>query len=65
MHRVRSGKDMFDRENEHFDRVEDNLDVPQFLLKHKDQYSYLLNRDPLNANFIDYSPPTEDEVREE
>lgn len=60
--RVRSGKDMFDREEEQFDRVEDNLDVPQFLVKNKDKYSYLLDRDPPNANFIDYTPPTQEEM---
>ncbi|KAG0649006.1 Beta-1 [Hyphodiscus hymeniophilus] len=52
--RVRAGKDMFDREDEHFDRIEDNPDVPQFLVKNKKKYSYLLNRDPPNAGFEDY-----------
>lgn len=54
--RVRSGKDMFDRESEHFDRVEDNPDVPRFLVEHPREYAYLLDRDPKNANFKDYVP---------
>ena len=55
--RVRAGKDMFDREAEQFDRVEDNNDVPGFLVRNKESYTYLLDRDPPNANFIDYVPP--------
>ena len=55
--RVRKGMDMFDRPGEQFDRVEDNPDVPQYLLKNQKQYAYMLNRDPPNANFKDYTPP--------
>ena len=55
--RVRKGMDMFDRPNEQLDRVEDNPDVPQFLLKNQKQYAYMLDRDPPNANFKDYTPP--------
>jgi beta-1,4-mannosyl-glycoprotein beta-1,4-N-acetylglucosaminyltransferase len=58
--RVRLGKDMFDREEEHFDRIEDNPDVPKFLVENSRQFSYLLNRDPPNANFKDYVPPKKD-----
>ena len=47
-------------ENEQFDRVEDNPDVSQ----HKEKYSYLLDRDPLNANFLDYTPPSKEDVRQ-
>jgi hypothetical protein len=54
---VRKGMDMFDRASEQFDRVEDNPDVPQYLLKNQKQYAYMLNRDPPNANFKDYTPP--------
>jgi len=59
VHRVRGGKDMFDRDSERFDRIEDNPDVPQFLLKNSQTYNYLLDRDPANANFKDYTPPPE------
>jgi beta-1,4-mannosyl-glycoprotein beta-1,4-N-acetylglucosaminyltransferase len=57
--RVRNGKDMFDREEEHFDRVEDNPDVPEFLRRNSQKYSYMLDRDPKNANFRDYTAPQE------
>ncbi|TVY81801.1 Beta-1,4-mannosyl-glycoprotein 4-beta-N-acetylglucosaminyltransferase [Lachnellula suecica] len=51
--RVRTGKDMFDREEEPLDRVEDNPDVPRFLRRNAERYSYMLDRDPKNANFRD------------
>jgi len=53
--RVRKGGDMYDRPEEHFDRIEDNPDVPRFLIG-KPEYAYMLNRDPKNANFKDYTP---------
>lgn len=59
--RVRGGRDMFDRENEHFDRVEDNPDVPKFLVENPEKFMYLLDRDPLNANFKDYEARNETE----
>jgi len=52
--RVRMGKDMFDREEEQFDRVEENMDVPQFLRVSGDRYKYMLDRDGSNAGFLDY-----------
>lgn len=63
--RVRNGTDMFDREEEHFDRIEDNPDVPEFLRRNKETYSYMLDRDPMNANFRDYTAPQEELVRSE
>jgi hypothetical protein len=51
---VRNRTNMFNQENEHFDHVEDNPDLPEFLLKHKKKYAYLLDHDPPNANFQDY-----------
>lgn len=59
--RIRNGGDMFDRSEQHFDRVEDNLDVPEFLLKHSEKYAYMLDRDPPNANFKDYTAPENEE----
>lgn len=56
VNRVRSGTDMFDRAEEHFDRIEDNLDVPEFVVKHRDRYAYLLDRDGPNGGFVDYEP---------
>ena len=51
---VRMGKDLFERETEIFDRMDDNPDIPRYLKRdHEKKYDYLLNRDPLNANFVD------------
>jgi len=52
---VRMGRDMFERERDVFDRVDDNPDVPAFLLRNESRakYAYLLDRDPSNANFQD------------
>ncbi|PGH15249.1 hypothetical protein AJ80_05602 [Polytolypa hystricis UAMH7299] len=55
--RVRNGLDLFDRPREKYDRVENNQDVPSFLKKNYEKFSYMLNRDPENANFRDYVPP--------
>lgn len=59
--RVRAGADMFDRPEEQFDRVEQNLDIPRFLLDHPEKYAYMLDRDPANANFRDYKASEEEE----
>ena len=53
LNRVRTGMDFFDREDSHFDRYEDNTDVPEFLLQNKDKYAYVLDRDPPDGNFPD------------
>ncbi|KAK4111881.1 glycosyltransferase family 17 protein [Canariomyces notabilis] len=52
--RVRNGKDLWDREGEVYDRIENNLDVPSFLLQNKDRFRYMLNRDGPTAGFTDY-----------
>jgi len=44
----------FDRSN--CTRIERNFDVPDFLKKNIKQYSFMLDRDPANANFVDYDP---------
>jgi len=53
-HRVRNGKDLWDREGEVYDRVDNNTDVPRYLLDHADRFQYLLDRDGESAGFIDY-----------
>lgn len=52
---VRSGEDLFERSSELYDRVEDNPDVPGYLLREDNQkkFAYLLDRDPPDANFQD------------
>ncbi|MCJ1457998.1 hypothetical protein MMC28_008367 [Mycoblastus sanguinarius] len=53
--KIRNGEDIFERKNEIFDRVNDNLDIPKFLLKeeNRQRFGYILDRDPPNANFQD------------
>ena len=55
LQRVRKGEDLFDRKTEIFDRLDDNLDVPKYLLQeaNRQKFAYMLDRDPLNANFKD------------
>jgi beta-1,4-mannosyl-glycoprotein beta-1,4-N-acetylglucosaminyltransferase len=52
--RVRNGLDLFDREEQYYDRVEANADIPEYMKAHKESFSYMLDRDPPNANFRDY-----------
>lgn len=52
--RVRTGKDLWDREGEYYERVEDNKDVPGLLAKEPDRFPWLLNRDGPTAGFQDY-----------
>ncbi|KAF4628289.1 hypothetical protein G7Y89_g9865 [Cudoniella acicularis] len=54
--RVRNGLDLWDREGEVYDRVEENQDIPGWLKDgdNKERFSYLLNRDGPNAGFSDY-----------
>ena len=53
--RVRNGLDLFDRKEEYYDRIESNADIPEYTKTHKEQFSYMLDRDPPNANFRDYT----------
>lgn len=53
--RVRNGLDLFDRQGEFYDRVESNADIPEYMKNKKDEFSYMLDRDPPNANFRDYT----------
>ncbi|KAH9891499.1 glycosyltransferase family 17 protein [Xylariomycetidae sp. FL2044] len=52
--RVRNGKDLWDREGEEYEKIENNLDVPSLLMDEPDKFSYLLNRDGPTAGFTDY-----------
>jgi len=54
--RVRNGKDLWDRPGEEYDRIEDNRDVPSFLLQNRERFGYMLNRDGPSAGFVDYHP---------
>jgi beta-1,4-mannosyl-glycoprotein beta-1,4-N-acetylglucosaminyltransferase len=52
--RVRNGIDLFDRESELYDKIVDNEDLPTYLKYHKDRFPWIVDRDPPNANFLDY-----------
>lgn len=53
--RVRNGLDLFDRESEKYEKMA-VTDVPSYLRKNEARFSFLLDRDPENANFVDYTP---------
>lgn len=55
--RVRKGIDMFEREESHYDRLDDG-DVPGFLTSSENnrrRYSYMLDRDGPEGGFWDYN----------
>jgi beta-1,4-mannosyl-glycoprotein beta-1,4-N-acetylglucosaminyltransferase len=52
--RVRNGLDLFDREKEKYEKVDSRIDVPQYIERNQERFAYLLDRDPANANFVDY-----------
>ena len=51
---IRTGKDLWDREGEIYDRLDNNTDLPSYLLEHPAQFEYLLDRDGPSAGFTDY-----------
>ena len=52
--RVRNGKDLWDREGQFYERIENNRDIPGLLLKQPDRFPWLTNRDGPTAGFLDY-----------
>ena len=52
---VKNGLDLYDQENELYDRVESNSDIPEYIRAHKEKFSYMIDRDAANANFRDYT----------
>jgi beta-1,4-mannosyl-glycoprotein beta-1,4-N-acetylglucosaminyltransferase len=52
--RVRHGIDLWDREGETFERIENNVDIPKILLAQRERFLYLLDRDGPSAGFSDY-----------
>ncbi|KAF7196654.1 Beta-1,4-mannosyl-glycoprotein 4-beta-N-acetylglucosaminyltransferase [Pseudocercospora fuligena] len=57
LERVRKGLDLFGRAGERYARVENNQDVPKYILDHGAKFKYLLNRDGEDAGFTDWTPP--------
>ena len=39
---------------QYYDKVEHNMDVPQYVLQNSDRFRYLLDRDGEDAAFADY-----------
>ena len=58
LHRVRNGLDLFGRKGEDYERVSNNLDVPSYILDHKEEFRYMLDRDSEDAGFRDYKRPS-------
>lgn len=56
LRRVRSGHDLFDRRKLIYDRVDNNRNIPGFLLKPENlmKFAYLVDRDPPSGNFRDF-----------
>ena len=55
--RVRGGLDLFGRPTESYERIDDNLDVPEFIrteYREHERFKYLLNRDDEHAAFEDW-----------
>ena len=55
--RVRKGLDLFGRPDQLYDRVENNKDVPKYVLEHEERFRHMLDRDGESAAFVDYEPP--------
>lgn len=54
LHRVRTGTDLFERENEKLNRVDVDEMIPAYVQKYRERYAYMLDRDPVDGNFEDY-----------
>ncbi|KAH6648558.1 family 17 glycosyltransferase [Truncatella angustata] len=52
--RVRDGKDIWDREDEHYEKLENNQDIPKILLDQRERFRYLTDRNGPSAGFKDY-----------
>jgi len=51
--RVGGGRDLFGREDQLYERVVDNRDVPAYILQNSGKFGYLLDRDGEHAGFTD------------
>lgn len=49
----RFGLDIYNRQDQIYERVDHNEDVPSHILRNPFRFAHLLNRDPANANFED------------
>ena len=54
--RFREGTDLWNCPGQFYDRVDNNTDVPNFLLRNEPRFRYMLNRDGPSAGFSDFPP---------
>ena len=52
--RVRHGVDIFNREDQIYDRIEDPKDVPKYVLENGERFGHMLYRDGEDAGFWDF-----------
>ncbi|GJC93443.1 glycosyltransferase family 17 [Colletotrichum higginsianum] len=55
---ARRGLDIFGRGDSNFDRIETNHDIPDYVKQNPEKFKFLIDRDPSNGNFRDYTPKT-------
>jgi beta-1,4-mannosyl-glycoprotein beta-1,4-N-acetylglucosaminyltransferase len=53
---IRHGKDLWDRWDQWYMRVDGNDDVPIYLKENRAKFGYMLDRDGESAGFVDYDP---------
>ncbi|KAM3510146.1 hypothetical protein MY10362_000185 [Beauveria mimosiformis] len=51
---IRHGRDVWDRDQDQFYKVENNKDMPPLVLQESERFGYLTNRDGPSAGFKDY-----------
>jgi beta-1,4-mannosyl-glycoprotein beta-1,4-N-acetylglucosaminyltransferase len=59
--RVRSGKDLYGRRSETYQRIENNHDLPQYILENRQKFWYMLDRDGKTAGFKDWNVSEEED----
>lgn len=51
---VREGRDLWERQQDTFTKIEGNKDMPQLVLQEPERFGYMANRDGPSAGFTDY-----------
>ncbi|TQW00367.1 hypothetical protein V2A60_001454 [Cordyceps javanica] len=51
---IRRGKDVWDRDQDQFEKIEHNKDMPPLILQEPERFSYMTSRDGPSAGFKDY-----------
>jgi len=53
--RIRQGAGIFRLDPENLTRLDSNEDIPEYIKENRQKFEYMLDRDPENANFKDWS----------